>query len=162
MTGRGEAGIELAATVAGLVRLPFLLLLVLGQRLWRGWNSYRAAAWTPKSATVESVSVRVRRTCLTRAVTLEFADAELAYSYESDGERYAGYHRRAFFDEQRAWIYADRWRSRQVVVRCDAGDHNRSFLLEADQPGAALEGIPSFQRPQVKPSAGLPRAQKSD
>jgi hypothetical protein len=133
-----RAAAEIAVTVGGLIRLPFLLARFLTSKLWRSWNSYRSASWPPITGTVEAVNVVVRRTCLTRLVILDFADAELAYSYQCDGERYAGYHRREFFDEQRAWNYADRWKGQQVMVRCDSRDPGRSYLRIEDQPAMFL------------------------
>jgi hypothetical protein len=108
---------------------------------WRAACSYRAQNWQLFSATVESVNVSVRRTCLTRAWTIEFADAELAYSYERSGERFSGYSRRLFFDEQNAWTYADQWRGRQVMVRCDQSSPSRSVLRSEDQFGAMSVGV---------------------
>lgn len=140
MWTREKVAEEVFFTLAGLARLPFLLLRCSIAVCWRVGCSYRARNWRLFSARVESVSVSVRRTCLTRAWTVEFADAELAYSYEISGERFSGYSRRHFFDEQAAWTYADQWKGRQVMIRCDQRNPARSVLRSEDQFGALCIG----------------------
>lgn len=141
MIGDQQVAEEIFATVAGLARLPFLVIQSASARIWRAFNSYRAETWNLIPANVESVNVSVRRTCLTRALIVEFADAELAYSYEHGGERFSGYGRRLFFDEQNAWTYADRWNGRQVMVRFDQNKPSRSVLRGEDQFGAMSVGV---------------------
>lgn len=102
--------------------------------------SHRAETWNLIPATVESVNVTVRRTCLTRALILEFAEAKLAYSYTVSGERFSGYARRLFLDEQTAWTYADQWNGRELMVRCDQSNPARSVLRTEDQLGAIFVG----------------------
>jgi hypothetical protein len=136
MIGDEQVAEEIFATFAGLARLPFLALQCACAGLWRAFASYRAETWILIPATVETVNVSVRRTCLTRALILEFANAELAYSYELSGERFSGYTQRLFYDEQTAWTYADQWKGHQVMVRCDQRNPVRSVLRSKDQVGA--------------------------
>lgn len=138
MYSREQAAVDIAATVAGLLRLPFLVVRWFLLRVWRALGNYRSAVWNPVPATIESGNVEVRRTCLTRALIVEFADAELAYSYEVNGNRYSGYCQHSFFDEQRAWNFVDRWKGRQVMIRCHPGNLAKSHLRTADQPGADI------------------------
>jgi hypothetical protein len=140
MVGDKQLAEEIFATLAGLARLPFLVIQSASAASWRAFVSYHAETWKLIPATIESVNVTVRRTCLTRALILEFADAELAYSFEISGERFSGYARRLFFDEQTAWTYADQWKGRHVMVRCDQNNPTRSTLRTKDQFGALFVG----------------------
>jgi hypothetical protein len=162
MYGREHLAVDIAATVAGLLRLPFLLARWLLLRLWRAFEDYRSAVWNPISATIESGNVEVRRTCLTRALILEFADAELAYSYEVNGNRHSGYCRRSFFDEQRAWNFVDRWKSRQVMIRCHPENFAKSQLRIADQPGADIWVADDFDSRDVSVEALLEGTQNEN
>ncbi len=140
MVVREQAGEDIFATLAGLARLPFLAIRCAVAGAWRAFASYRAETWNLIPATVKALNVSVRRTCLTRALILEFADAELAYSYEHSGERFSGYSRRLFFDEQTAWTYADQWKGRQGMVRCDQSAPSKSVLRSEDQFDAMFVG----------------------
>ncbi len=116
---------ELRDNIAELALLssPFLVLW-----MWFWFRSYRAASWPLTEGRIESGGVSVDR-----GRSGEFATATVTYSYEVEGEYYAGNHEKYFNDEQRAWDYVDRAKGRTVQVRYHPRKLEKSMLRPEDQ-----------------------------
>ncbi len=62
-------------------------------------------------------SVNVGRQMILHVFPIEIADVELSYNYAIDGEYYAGYYKKQFFDEQKAWDFVNQMKGREVSIR---------------------------------------------
>jgi hypothetical protein len=105
---------------------------------FRSITPFGASNWPLTTATIESVNVSTFRTAIHKSVPLEFADAQLAYSYKIDNDVYSGYFKRIFFDEQKAWDFAQTWKGKTIQVRYSPRDCAVSAMRPSDQLGAEL------------------------
>ena len=93
----------------------FIMILVAIRRWPQSWRRMRSAGWPTISGTIDNgeVSTFRYRTVLLDA---ELASAQLAYSYQLEGDYYSGYHSETFNDEQEAWSYVDSLKGHEVQV----------------------------------------------
>jgi Protein of unknown function (DUF3592) len=108
-----------------LLATPFLVLWV-----WFWLRLYGAASWPKTEGRIESGEVSVAR-----GKSGETATATLRYSYQVEGEYYAGSHEQYFNDEQRAWDCVDGAKGRTVQVRYHPRQLEKSMLRAEDQAG---------------------------
>jgi hypothetical protein len=126
------------ALVRGVTGLVWMLWFEVKRaclQLWRAAKSYRAASWETVSGNIESVNVSAKHAGIWEGIGTDLADAELSYSYVCHGEMYGGCFQKVFYDEQRAWDFADRWKGRQVAVRRHPRRPDVSMLRMEDQIG---------------------------
>jgi hypothetical protein len=74
-----------------------------------------------RQGSVETGDVTAMRTAVEGNVGFlqrELARAILGYSYQVDGNIYAGHYSKAFMDEQKAWDFVHAWKGQTLLVRC--------------------------------------------
>jgi hypothetical protein len=106
------------------------------RRLPEWFRSARADGWRIAQGAVETGDVTVIRTAVegnARFLQRELARATLGYSYQMDGNFYAGHYSQAFMDEQKAWDFVHAWKGRTLVVRCHPNRPELSVLRLKEQ-----------------------------
>jgi hypothetical protein len=84
--------------------------------------------WPITAGHVESCCVNTDRMVAKASVPLEVATAEIAYSYKIGDQFYSGYHEESFTDEQRAWDYVHSVQGREVAIRYNRRQPDRSYM----------------------------------
>jgi hypothetical protein len=135
---RIDAGLAVLRGFFGAIMM--VLLEVKRGYLWlvRSAKSYRASSWETVNGSVESVTVSTDHAGISDNIGTALADAHLCYSYTSHGEMYGGCFQRMFYDEQRAWDFADQWKGRQVAIRRHPRKPDVSVLRLQDQVGGGV------------------------
>lgn len=94
----------------------------------RFFRERHAEGWQVTSAQVTSGDVTV-----IHGRFLDYAIANIGYAYLISDAYYSGYLTRQFWDEQRAWTFADKYNNRQVMIKYNPGKPQKSILRLGDQ-----------------------------
>jgi hypothetical protein len=133
LPGEDKARYSPVVIFCGMATVVMMQILSLPAIFKRFWDDYRSANWEIVPGTVQLVNVSVVRAGLDEAAPVEFAEAELGYSYRTSGETYSGYGHKFFYDEQRAWDFVEHWREKDVMVRRHPRRPEISVLRLSDQ-----------------------------
>ena len=108
----------------------FVLGLLLAMKRWPEWlRLARSARWPTIPGTIEGGEVStLRGRSRDGDQAIERATANLAYSYQLNGNYYSGYHIAIFDDEQEAWSYVDGLKGETVQVSYNPSRPNISVL----------------------------------
>jgi hypothetical protein len=86
---------------------------------------------------------------------LDYAIGSIGYSYQVDGNYYAGYFNRQFWNEQRAWTFVDGWKDKSILVNYDARKPSRSVLRNLEQTAAPMYAYRRSPRQRFGPILAL-------
>jgi hypothetical protein len=124
--GRALAYIGSLFFTAGLA--AFAGAAFLFRKMLRSFRESQAEGWQVTSAQVTSGDVTV-----IHGRFLDYAIANVGYAYSICDAYYSGYLTRQFWDEQRAWTFADEYNNRQVMIKYNPGKPQKSVLRLGDQ-----------------------------
>ena len=124
--GRALAYIGSLVYTAGLAAFGGVAFLF--RKILRSFRESQAEGWQVTSAQVTSRDVTV-----IHGRFLDYAIANVGYAYSISDAYYSGYLTRQFWDEQRAWTFADEYNNRQVMIKYNPSKPQKSILRLGDQ-----------------------------
>jgi len=98
------------------------------RKMLRLFRESQAEGWQVTSGQVTSGDVTV-----IHGRFLDYAIAIVGYAYSISDAYYSGYLIRQFWDEQRAWTFADEYNNRHVMIKYNPSKPQKSILRLADQ-----------------------------